>query len=196
MATGDTASDPFSRSAQHEARRDPSRSTGTPDPDPPPGRPKRGHRRRARPGAQPGRSDSQAVNRRHGGEVRRGAGPSPALARIRRIVPSPARWPRPSSSPWILRCPHRGFCLASCMTLRSAQSGFGLATWRRSTAISCRNTKISRSFEASLRASSASHANARDTARYTRRKSASAEDRSPAQMLRTSSGTRQGGAAG
>ena len=30
MATGDTASDPFSRSAQHEARRDPSRSTGTP----------------------------------------------------------------------------------------------------------------------------------------------------------------------
>jgi NTPase len=30
MATGDTAPDPFSRSAQHEARRDPSRSTGTP----------------------------------------------------------------------------------------------------------------------------------------------------------------------
>ena len=64
MATGDTASDPFSRSAQHEARRDPSRSTGTPRIlTPPPGRPKRGHRRRARPGAEPGRSDSQAVNR-------------------------------------------------------------------------------------------------------------------------------------
>ena len=46
-------------------------------------------------------------------------------------------------------------------------------------------------FRASLRASSASHANVRDMVRYTRRKSASAEDRSPAQMLRTSSGTRQ-----
>ena len=67
---------------------------------------------------------------------------------------------------------------------RSAQSGFGWVTWRRSTAISCRNTKISRSFEASLRASSASQTNERDTARYTRRKSTSAEDRSPAQMLR------------
>ena len=43
-----------------------------------------------------------------------------------------------------------------------------------------------------LRASSASQANERDTARYTRRKSTSAKDRSPAQMLRTSSGTRQG----
>ena len=47
-------------------------------------------------------------NWRHVGEVRRGAGPSPALARIRRIVPLPARWPRLSSSPWILRYPHAG----------------------------------------------------------------------------------------
>jgi hypothetical protein len=69
----------------------------------------------------------------------------------------------------------------------------GQQSWQRSehTAISCRNTKISRSFEASLRASSASQANERDTARYTRRKSTSAEDRSPAQMLSTNSGTRQ-----
>jgi len=34
------------------------------DPDPLPGRPKRGHRQRARPRARPGRSDSQAVNTR------------------------------------------------------------------------------------------------------------------------------------
>jgi hypothetical protein len=46
-----------------------------------------------------------------------------------------------------------------------AESGFGEATWRCSTAISCLNTKISTSFEAPLRASSASQANARDTAR-------------------------------
>ena len=36
------------------------------------------------------------------------------------------------------------------------------------------------------------HASTRDTARYTSRKSTSAEDRSPAQVLHTSSGTRQG----
>jgi hypothetical protein len=65
---------------------------------------------------------------------------------------------------------------------RSAKSGFGAATWRRSTAISCRNTKISTSFDASLRASSASQANAWDTARCTSRKDTSAQDRSPAQV--------------
>ncbi len=32
-----------------------------------------------------------------------GAGLSPAAARIRRIVPSPRRWPRPTSSPWMRR---------------------------------------------------------------------------------------------
>jgi hypothetical protein len=57
-----------------------------------------------------------------------------------------------------------------------------------------RNTKISSSFEASLRVSSASQANVWDTARYTRRKGTSAEDRSPAQMRCTSSGTRQASA--
>jgi hypothetical protein len=40
--------------------------------------------------------------------MRRGAGPRPAAARMRRIVPAPARWPRWRSSPWICRCPQRG----------------------------------------------------------------------------------------
>jgi hypothetical protein len=44
---------------------------------------------------------------------------------------------------------------------------------------------------APLLASSASQASTRDTVRYTGRKSTSSEDRSPAQMLCTSSGTRQ-----
>jgi len=39
---------------------------------------------------------------------RRGAGPRPAAARIRRTVPVPIRWPRPSSSPWIRRWPLSG----------------------------------------------------------------------------------------
>ncbi len=91
---------------------------------------------------------------------------------------------------WARKCPGSSRASAARRP-RSAQSGFGRATWRRSTASSCRNTKISRSFEASLRVSSASHANTRDMARYTRRKSTSAADRSPAQVLHTSSGTRQ-----
>src|SRR6266487_1948866 len=33
----------------------------------------------------------------------RRAGPRPAAARIRRIVPSPTRWPKPISSPWVRR---------------------------------------------------------------------------------------------
>ena len=44
---------------------------------------------------------------------------------------------------------------------RSAQSGFGRATWRRRTATSCRSTKISTSLEVSLRASSATQPNNR-----------------------------------
>src|SRR5262245_7618790 len=40
-----------------------------------------------------------ARNCRQGGDARRGAGPSPAAARIRRIVPSPTRYPTPSNSP-------------------------------------------------------------------------------------------------
>ena len=39
------------------------------------------------------------------GDARRGAGPSPAAARIRRIAPSPTRHPRPSSPPWMRRYP-------------------------------------------------------------------------------------------
>src|ERR1035438_10138464 len=46
-------------------------------------------------------------NCRQVGDARRGAGLSPAAARIRRIVPSPMRWPRPRSSPWLCRCLHR-----------------------------------------------------------------------------------------
>ena len=44
-----------------------------------------------------------ARNCRQVGDARRGAGRSPAAARIRRIVPSPTRYPRPSISPWMRR---------------------------------------------------------------------------------------------
>ena len=40
-----------------------------------------------------------------GRDARRGAGVSPASARIRRMVPSPMRCPRPRSSPWMRRVP-------------------------------------------------------------------------------------------
>jgi hypothetical protein len=127
--------------------------------------------------------------------------------------------PRPRSSPWMRRCPQRGFCLASrrassrissgtggrpvvfgqvhffltrrwcqasrvpgvtircirrcrgssrakaAITARSAQSGFGRATWRRRTATSCRSTKISTFLETSLRARSASQPNNRTMSR-------------------------------
>ncbi len=73
-------------------------------------------------GAGPSPALARVRNWRQVGDVRRGAGPSPALARIRRIVPSPARWPGPGSSPWILRYPQRGFCRARCRT-RSRISG-------------------------------------------------------------------------
>jgi hypothetical protein len=53
---------------------------------------------------------------RHVGDARRGAGPSPAAARIRRIAPSLARYPRSASSPWMRRYPQRGFSRASCPT--------------------------------------------------------------------------------
>ena len=44
-------------------------------------------------------------NCRQVGEARRGAGQSPAAARIRWMVLSPTRRPRPRSSPWIRRVP-------------------------------------------------------------------------------------------
>jgi hypothetical protein len=50
-------------------------------------------------------------------------------------------------------------------TARSAQSGLGRATCRRSTATSCRSTKISASLAASLRASSTSQPNTRAMSR-------------------------------
>ena len=40
-----------------------------------------------------------AILRRQVGDARRGAGVSPAAARIRRMVPAPKRWPRLRSSP-------------------------------------------------------------------------------------------------
>ena len=75
--------------------------------------------------------------------------------------------------------------------LQFAQSGFGRVTWRRKTAISCRSTKISTSLEVSLRASSTTQPNNRIMSRYRRRMSTTAEDRSPGQVLCSSSGTPQ-----
>ena len=62
------------------------------------------------------------------------------------------------------RCLGRSRARAA-ITARSAQSGFGRSTWRRTTATSCRSTKISTSFDASLRISITSKANRRDTGR-------------------------------
>jgi len=42
-------------------------------------------------------------NCRHVGGARRGEGPSPAAARIRRTVPSATRYPKPANSPWMRR---------------------------------------------------------------------------------------------
>jgi predicted transposase YbfD/YdcC len=64
-------------------------------------------------------------NCRQVGDTRRGAGVRPASARIRRIVPSPVRCPGPGSSPWMRRCPQRGFRLATCRTSSRISSGTG-----------------------------------------------------------------------
>jgi hypothetical protein len=53
------------------------------------------------------------------------AGPNPAAVRIRRIVPSPTRYPRPGNSPWMRRHPQRGFCLASCSASSRTSSETG-----------------------------------------------------------------------
>ena len=50
---------------------------------------------------------------------------------------------------------------SAAITARSAQSGFGRVTWRRSTPTSCRSTKISTSFDVPPRASSTSQPNNR-----------------------------------
>ena len=55
--------------------------------------------------------------------------------------------------------------LKAAITARSAQSGLGRVTWRPRTATSYRRTRISTSFEASLRASSASQPNTRTMSR-------------------------------
>ena len=63
-----------------------------------------------------------------------------------------------------IRCSHRRFGSSrakAAIMARSAQCGFGRVTWRRRTATSCRSTKISTSFEVSLRVSSASQPNNR-----------------------------------
>jgi hypothetical protein len=65
---------------------------------------------------------AQAVrNCRQDGEALRDEGPSPAAARIRRIVPSPIRCPRPTSSPWMRRWPQQELSRAS-RTTRSRTS--------------------------------------------------------------------------
>jgi hypothetical protein len=55
--------------------------------------------------------DAWAVrNCRHVGDARRGAGPRPTACRIRRIVPSPTRHPKPSSSLCIRRYQQSSRC--------------------------------------------------------------------------------------
>ena len=49
----------------------------------------------------------------HVGPARRGAGPTPALARITQIVLGASRYPSPASSPWMRRHPQVGLSRAS-----------------------------------------------------------------------------------
>ena len=72
----------------------------------------------------------------------------------------------------------------SAITARSAQSGRGRATCRRSTATSCRSTRISASLAASLRARSASQPNTRTMNRQMRRISTSADRKAAGQAMR------------
>jgi hypothetical protein len=72
------------------------------------------------------------------------------------------------------RCPGSSPATAAS-TARSAQPGFGRATCRRSTAISCRSTRIPVSFTASSRANSTSHPKTPIINTQTRRISTSAD---------------------
>jgi hypothetical protein len=74
-------------------------------------------------------------NCRHVGDARRGAGPSPAAARIRRIVPASTRYPRPGSSPWMRRYPQRGFCRARVLYERGPDPGPAAVPARPDTSI-------------------------------------------------------------
>jgi hypothetical protein len=58
---------------------------------------------------------------------------------------------------------------SAARTARSAQSGLGRATWRRSTITSWRSTRISAYFDAWLRPSRTSQPNTRTMTRYSRR---------------------------
>ena len=68
-------------------------------------------------------------NCRQVGDPRRGAGVSPASARIRRIVPSPMRCPRPRSSPWMRRCPSEGSAWPAAGPARGSPPGSAGVRW-------------------------------------------------------------------
>ena len=105
MATGDTASDPFSRSAQNEARRDPSRSRETPKSWPAQGQPdsniSKEHGRAPAQDAQKVRPSTTASNGPRGtGDDERHASPSlSAPPNPRQLIrhPDHADHPRPSA---------------------------------------------------------------------------------------------------
>jgi len=85
-------------------------------------------------------------------------------ARVDPFLPDQAPVPAQQSAGVTIRCSPRcpGSNLArAASTARSAQSGLGPATCRRSTATSCRSTKISASFAASSRARSTSQPSTR-----------------------------------
>ena len=69
-------------------------------------------------------------NCRQVGPERRGAGPVPAARRISHTVDGATVTPSFTSSPWIRRCPHRGFSLARRTTKR-AMLPSGPRRWSR-----------------------------------------------------------------
>jgi hypothetical protein len=64
-------------------------------------------------------------NCRHVGPDRRGAGSMPAARRISHPVDGATAMPSFVSSPWIRRCPHSGFSLASRTTRRAMPGAVG-----------------------------------------------------------------------